>query len=102
MKNQDKPQIVEKATDAKFGTMLAAYMAAQTVVLQAMDKGIYCTMRMHHDILVEVTLYLDYPKEVAPFNGIVASKRRYRSMWNLNYQTGLRSYTRVVEFSFHL
>lgn len=102
MKNQNQPQIVEKTTDAKWDTMLAAYMAAQAVALQAMEKGIYCTMRMHHDILVEITLYLDYPKQVVPFNGIVASKRRYRSMWNLDYQTGLRHYTRVVEFCFHL
>lgn len=102
MKNQDKPQIVEKTTDAKWDSILAAYLASQAVALQAIEKGIYHTLRIHPGICIEVTLFLDYPKDVVPFNGIVASKRRYRTMTNIDYQTGLLSYTRLVEFTFSL
>lgn len=100
MKKHNEPQIVEKTTDAKWNSILAAHAASQVVSLQAIEKGIYHTLRIHPGICIEVTLFLDYPHEVVPFNGIVASKRRYRTMPNIDYKTGLYSYTRLVEFTF--
>lgn len=102
MKNQNMTLIVTKETEAKWNSIYFAYWAAHNVLLKAMEKGIYCTMRVHPKIHVEVSLYLDYPKQVVPFNDIVASKRRYRSMTDIDYKTGLLSYTRVVEFTFSL